>query len=92
MKDGLCRMKRNHIHMAAGFPKKDSVISGMRNSCQLAVEINMVSASIGGEIPFWIAKNNAILSRGLGHKGHIPPAYFRCIFGTKDEKYYYSKP
>lgn len=43
---GLNRMKRNHIHFAAGY-KKD-VISGMRGNCDVFIEIDMGKAMNDG--------------------------------------------
>ena len=39
--DGLSKMNRTNIHMAVGLPGKNSVISGMRKSCEMVVEINI---------------------------------------------------
>jgi 2'-phosphotransferase len=47
MKGGLNKMARNHVHLAAGLPGKDGVISGMRSSCQVVIELNMVKAIHG---------------------------------------------
>ena len=33
-------MSRNHIHMAIGYPEDDQVISGMRNTCDIFIEID----------------------------------------------------
>ena len=43
MESGLNRMARNHIHLAIGLPG-DGVISGMRSSCQVVIDINMTKA------------------------------------------------
>jgi 2'-phosphotransferase len=37
-------MTRNHIHFAPGFPKEKGVISGMRGSCDIYIEIDMFGA------------------------------------------------
>ena len=55
MKGGLNKMARQHIHMALGMPSS-GVISGMRNSCQVVVEVNMAKAMFGPhKIPFWVS-------------------------------------
>lgn len=37
---------------------KDGVISGMRNSCQIVIEVNMARAMYGPhKIPFFISSN-----------------------------------
>ena len=57
MKGGLNKMARNHVHMAVGFGK-NGVISGMRQSCQIVIEINMPKAMYGAhKIPFFISTN-----------------------------------
>ena len=63
--------------MAIGMPGKKGVISGMRNSSEVVVEINMVKAIKEGQIPFFISENKVILSGGIGEKGFIPSKYFR---------------
>jgi 2'-phosphotransferase len=53
MKNGLNKMARNHIHMAVGLPGKAGVISGMRDSCQVVIEINLAKAMLGPDkVPF----------------------------------------
>ena len=51
MKSGLNRMARNHVHMAMGVPGS-GVISGMRATCEVVVEVNMVRAS-RCDVPFF---------------------------------------
>jgi len=41
MKSGLCRMTRNGVHMAIGLPDNKAVISGMRNTSEVIVEVNV---------------------------------------------------
>lgn len=83
-------MARNHVHLAIGTPGKDGVISGMRSSCQVVIELNMVKAVHGEhKIPFFVSKNNVVLSEGLAD-GSIPPSYFRSVLDFKNEKFLYS--
>ena len=44
MDSGLCRMARNHVHFAIGLPGKNGVISGMRSSAEVVIEVNMTQA------------------------------------------------
>ena len=73
-------MARNNIHMAIGLPGQDGVISGMRTSCNCIIEVNLIKAVIGSEIPFYISTNHVVLSPGLGDKGYITPENFRMVF------------
>jgi 2'-phosphotransferase len=41
-------MGRNHIHFAPGMPKEEGVISGMRSSCDIIIEIDMEAAMKDG--------------------------------------------
>jgi 2'-phosphotransferase len=45
---GLKRMTRNHIHFAPGMPKEEGVVSGMRGSCDIIIEIDMGAAMKDG--------------------------------------------
>ena len=83
MQNGLCRMARNHIHMAIGLPEQNGVISGMRTSCDVVVEINIAKTVVGAEIPMFISTNEVVLSEGLGEKGYIPSENFRSVFNPK---------
>lgn len=56
-------MARNHIHFAIGMPKEEGVISGMRGSADLIIEIDMEAAMKEG-IEFYISSNLVILTEG----------------------------
>jgi 2'-phosphotransferase len=76
---GLNKMGRNHIHMAIGYPGSDGVISGMRGSCEVIIEINLAKAMLGEDkIAFHKSSNNVVLSEGL-EDGSIPFKYFRSV-------------
>ena len=92
MQAGLSRMKRNHIHMAAGLPGGGKVISGMRRSCEVAIEVNMTLACVAAKAGFFISKNKVILSPGLGRLGTLPPETFRSVFDVQSGRYTYQKP
>lgn len=49
---GLNKMSRNHIHLAAGY--KNEVISGMRKSCNLFIEIDLEKA-FNDNIKFFVS-------------------------------------
>ena len=92
MKTGLNRMARNNIHMAVGLPQGHGVISGMRNSCEVVIEVNMVKAAFGEhQIPFYISSNKVILSEGL-KDGSIPSQYFRSVMDFKKNTYIHEAP
>ena len=78
--------------MAIGMPGKKGVISGMRGSCEVVVEINMVKAIRDGKIPFFISENSVILSPGIGDKGYLPPQFFRQVINIKSKELIYSAP
>ena len=94
MQKGLCKMARNHIRkvdsrslnildMAVGMPGKKGVISGMRGSCEVVVEINLVKAIKQG-VPFFVSENQVILSPGTNAEGFLPPQYFRQVLNIKN--------
>jgi len=56
-------MTRNHIHFAPGMPKEEGVVSGMRASCDIIIQIDMALAMEDG-IKFYISTNNVILTEG----------------------------
>jgi len=80
-KDGLSRMKRNHIHLARGILGDEHVISGMRQSSELLVYINTEKAMKDG-IEFFISENGVILTPG-DKSGYIPPKYFEKVISSK---------
>jgi len=45
--NGLSRMRRNHIHFATGLPGDSQVISGMRQSAQVLIYIDVRKAIHG---------------------------------------------
>ncbi|KAF0684181.1 Aste57867_23831 [Aphanomyces stellatus] len=81
--NGLCRMKRNHIHFAAGEMDTSHVISGMRSSAQLKIYVDVPKAIADG-IPFYKSDNNVLLCPGVGDQGVLPPAYFVKVVRIKD--------
>jgi len=69
-------MTRNHIHFAPGLPKEEGVISGMRGSCDIIIEIDLELA-MKDNIKFFISTNHVILTEGID--GVLPPKYFKRI-------------
>ena len=65
-KDGLCRMERQHIHMAPGL--RDGVISGMRSNCQYAVYVNITKYLAAGHKIF------------MSDNKCVPPSFFFFFF------------
>ena len=41
-------MSRNHIHFAIGYPGDKEVISGMRKTCDILIEIDLELAERNG--------------------------------------------
>ena len=80
-KTGLSRMKRNHIHFAAGEPGSEGVISGMRACAQVYIYIDLHKAMEDG-IKFFRSANNVILSPG-DESGVIMPKYFKQVKNVK---------
>lgn len=74
---GLSRMARNHIHLASGRPGASGVISGMRNSSQILIFIDLAAAMANG-ILFYLSTNGVILTAG-NKEGYIPPVYFSSV-------------
>ena len=75
-KTGLNRMTRNAIHFSIGFNWENQVKSGMRLSCEIFIEINMVYSFFNG-IEFFLSENNVVLSSGIN--GIIPTKFFKRV-------------
>lgn len=70
----------------------NGVISGMRQSCQVVIEVNMTKAMHADPaVPFWISKNRVVLSEGL-EDGGIPAAYFRWVLDFQRQKFLHQAP
>lgn len=72
--EGLSRMQRNHIHFAFGLPDNKQVISGIRNTAQVFIYIDLDLALKDG-LEFFKSPNGVILSPG-NQKGFVEPKYF----------------
>ncbi|THH29526.1 hypothetical protein EUX98_g4670 [Antrodiella citrinella] len=75
-KEGLSRMKRNHVHLAQGVPGT-GVISGMRNTSQIYIYIDVEKALASG-LKFELSANGVILTSG-NEEGILPPAFFNKV-------------
>ncbi len=75
-------MARNHIHFAPGMPKEEGVISGMRGTCDIHIEIDMEGAIKDG-VKFYISSNNVILTEGID--GVLSPKYFKKVIRKNGE-------
>ena len=82
---GLSKMKRNHIHFAAGEPGDQGVISGMRSSAQVFIYIDVEKAMSEGGIKFYKSANNVILSPGNAD-GFILPTYFKIVKNMRNNQ------
>eukprot|EP01080_Neovahlkampfia_damariscottae_P003220 gene3220-5535_t len=81
-KEGLCKMKRQHIHFAIGLPGESGVISGMRKTCEVLIYLDLDKALKDG-IKFYKSENGVILSPGVGEKGLIDPKYFLKVIDVE---------
>ena len=75
-KQGLSRMRRNHVHFGISDSFKGN-LSGFRSNCELLVYINLEKAIEEG-LKFYISENNVVLSPG-DEKGFISSKYFKFI-------------
>lgn len=64
------------------MPKEEGVISGMRQSCDIYISIDMIEAMKDG-INFYISSNNVILTEGIN--GVLPPKYFKSVVSKKGD-------
>lgn len=71
--------QRNHVHFAPRAPAGE-VISGMRADCQVAIWLDLAAAIRSG-IPFYMAKNDVILSPGTD--GIVPAEFFEKVLDLK---------
>ena len=76
---GLKKMGRTHIHFAKGFHADSHVISGMRTTSDVIIQVD-VSAAMADGYKFFKSKNDVILCAGKGPDGQLPPTYFSKIF------------
>jgi len=70
---GLSKMTRNHIHLAQNVPGS-GVISGMRNSSQILIFVNVQKALDAG-IKFYLSANGVVLTEG-NINGFLSPEFF----------------
>lgn len=74
LEQGLSRMRRNHIHMAAGTG--DDVVSGMRESSAVVLHIDVAAAMAAG-VRFYRSSNGVILTQGID--GVLPPEFIAQV-------------
>lgn len=67
---------RRHVHFSIR-PPGETVISGMRQNCQIAIYVDLSRAAREG-VRFYRSANNVILSEGVG--GAVPPAYIDRVW------------
>lgn len=75
-KQGLSRMARNHIHIAQGLAG-GAVISGMRNSAEIFIYVDLQKALDAG-YKFQLSANGVILTPG-NDEGFLPPEFFSRV-------------
>jgi len=84
--NGLSRMNRNHIHFAVGAKGSKNVISGMRNSSQVQIYLDIDQVLADG-IPLFRSANNVILSPGVGDQGVIQTKYFKWVVDSHSKPF-----
>jgi 2'-phosphotransferase len=77
---GLSKMSRQHIHFACGEFDDTNAISGMRNTSEVLIYMD-VKKMIANNIPLFLSSNNVILSGGIN--GFITPDYFLFVVNSK---------
>lgn len=75
-RDGLKCMNRAYIHFAVGFIGETHVTSGMRDTCDVIIVMDLPKAMREG-LKFYVSQNEAVLSDGV--LGVVSPKYFKAI-------------
>ncbi|KAF8552874.1 hypothetical protein OG21DRAFT_1415320 [Imleria badia] len=89
---GLSKMTRNHIHLAQNVPGS-GVISGMRNSSQILIFVNVQKALDAG-IKFYLSANGVVLTEG-NNDGFLSLEFFLRVEnanGTPTQGWEISEP
>ncbi|XP_052157766.1 uncharacterized protein LOC127775549 [Oryza glaberrima] len=73
---GLKRMARLHVHFSSGLPTDGGVISGMRQSVNILIYLD-VSKALQDGMKLYISDNKVILTEGFD--GIVPVKYFEKI-------------
>uniref|UniRef100_A0A0D9WLH2 2'-phosphotransferase n=1 Tax=Leersia perrieri TaxID=77586 RepID=A0A0D9WLH2_9ORYZ len=73
---GLKRMARLHVHFSSGLPTDGGVISGMRQSANIFIYLDVAKALQDG-MKLYISDNKVILTEGFD--GVVPVKYFEKI-------------
>ncbi|KAI0685901.1 hypothetical protein BC835DRAFT_1309757 [Cytidiella melzeri] len=81
-RQGLSKMKRNHIHLAQGLPST-GVTSGMRRESAVFIYIDVEKALQAG-LHFYLSSNGVVLSDG-DKRGFIHPQFFQRVVNAKGE-------
>ncbi|KAL0488345.1 tRNA 2'-phosphotransferase [Acrasis kona] len=81
-KSGLSKMNRQHVHFACGERGDKEVISGMRNSCDVLIYIDIKKLLDDG-IPLFLSDNNVLLTPGKGDTGFVPVDCFERVVNIK---------
>lgn len=77
---------RKDVHFSIRHPG-DTVVSGMRQNCQIAVYVDLPRAARDG-VRFFRSSNDVILSAGID--GIVPPKYIDSIWDIKQKVQLYS--
>ncbi len=75
---GLNKMRRQHVHFAAGLPGDSGVISGMRSNAEVIIYLDL-EAAVNDGIPFFVSDNNVLLTPGVGDTGSVPTRFALSI-------------
>ncbi|KAJ7044155.1 KptA family-domain-containing protein [Mycena alexandri] len=76
-KQGLSKMKRNHIHLAQGVAGDNSVRSGMRKASPVLIFID-VQRAIDAGLKFFLSDNGVVLSEG-NERGILETQFFSRV-------------
>ena len=76
---GLSRMNRTHVHMTTALPDSGEVVSGMRQSSEIAIFVDARRAMEELNIRFFRSSNGVILTTSL-----IPVSCFAKVIRIED--------
>ena len=73
---GLSRMNRNHVHFAIGLPTDEGVISGMMDTVEVLIYLD-VARALRDDMKLYISDNKVLLTEGFA--GIVPVEYFEKV-------------